>query len=88
MQVDFVRLGIATGPGGVLAETRTPRNSGPAGRSATSESVRWTAVRSTGCTTPTFRVWVRVGYSARWSDGVVRRWSVLGPASSTEYCRA
>ena len=90
VQIDFVRLGIATGSGGVLAETTVPKNSGTAALSAYSETVRWTPIRDAedpACRVGPFGVWVRVGYSVRWTDGRLSRFSVLGPRSSFEYCR-
>ena len=90
VQVDFVRLGIATGSGGVLAQNTTPKNSGTSAVSAYSETVRWTPMRDSedpSCTGAPFAVWVRVGFSIRWTDGALSRFSVLGPRSTFEYCR-
>lgn len=90
VQVDFVRLGNAT-RGGIIAQTNVPRNSGLSGTSASAETRRWTPMREASdpaCTGASFKVWTRVGYSVRWTDGTLSRWTVLGPQSSTEYCRA
>lgn len=90
VQVDYVRLGNAT-QGGVLAENLTPKNSGLAGGSAQWETPRWSTIRAAGspaCTSAPFMLWTRVGYSVRWSDGTLSRWSVLGPRSARDYCLA
>ena len=82
VQIDFVRLGRVNG--GVLAENSRAVNSGT-GASAISSTVKYTPVRSSGCAQPT-RLWTRVGYSVRWSDGKLSKWTELGPASDTLVC--
>ncbi len=82
VQIDFVRLGRVNG--GILAENNVPVNSGT-GTTAISSTVKYTRVTESGCTQPT-HLWTRVGYSVRWSDGALSKWSKLGPASDTLVC--
>ncbi|MGS0686141.1 hypothetical protein ACVBEQ_13505 [Nakamurella sp. GG22] len=82
VQIDFVRLGRVSG--GVLAENLRAVNSGT-GTTAISSTVKYTPVTNSGCAQPT-RLWTRVGYSVRWSDGKLSKWTELGPPSDTLVC--
>jgi hypothetical protein len=95
VQVDRVRLGVVPGPGFpegiVLADNKTPVNSGTFGDRAISvtdfQSVQQTNA-SGGCLSgkARARLWTRAFYSVRWNDGSLSRYSRLSNPSTEFYC--
>ncbi len=85
VQVDLVRLGNYT-HGGVLAENKTPENSGTA--NCTESVTAWVPVTDyTNCVNP-FEGIVRGTFSIRWSNtGRLSQVSMLSDSTGWDWCR-